>query len=225
MRALVTALALFGIATLTAAPSVTPTMSPEEEMLRDATAVFQRAVSTPAAAIPVSIMARAGAVAVIPGAQKDGGLYYGVGVVSARAGGMEGWTPPAVIAFQGAIPFDLDSNTVDFVLVPQTRRGLDHLLAERFLGPLTEPLEPGPVGLDARSRVETDILAYMQFGEYFAGVAIEDWEVSELRSSNEQLYGRPYSTDDILRGAGFFRLPKMARLWREAIADYFRAMS
>jgi lipid-binding SYLF domain-containing protein len=65
----------------------------------------------------------------------------------------------------------------------------------------------------------------MQFGEYFAGVAIEDWEVSEQRSSNQALYGRPYSTEDILRGAGFFHLPKMARLWREAIADYFRAMS
>ena len=31
--------------------------------------------------------------------------------------------------------------------------------------------------------------------------------------------------DALLRGAGFFRVPSSARMWRETLADYFREMS
>ena len=46
-----------------------------------------------------------------------------------------------------------------------------------------------------------------------------------MRDSNAVLYGRPYSTDDIVRGAGFFHVPASARRWRETLARYFRKMS
>lgn len=230
MRRSFTALALattstFAWLSLSATSSATSPTSLEDELLRNATLVFLRAVDKPATAIPVSIMLRAHGIAVIPAAAKDGALYYGVGVLSARGVNPEAWTPPAVLAFQGAIPLDLEADRLDFVVVAQTWRGLDHLTQERFASPVTQPIFPGPLGPDARARMNADLLAYMQFGDYFAGVTIDDWEISEMKSANEQLYGRPYSADDILRGAGFFRLPPAARLWRDALRAYFREMS
>ena len=210
---------------LTSTSSATPPTSLEDELLRDATVVLRRAVDTPAAAIPAFIMERARGIAVIPAAVKDGALYYGMGVVSARGANPELWTPPGVFAFQGAIPLDLKADALDFVLVAQTPRGLDYLTQERFATSVTHPIFPGPLGQDTRVRMNADLLAYMQFGEYFAGVTIDDWDITEMREANQHLYGRPYSTDDILRGAGFFRLPPAARLWREVLAAYFREMT
>ena len=57
-------------------------------------------------------------------------------------------------------------------------------------------------------RINADLLAYMQFENYFAGVTIDDWVIQEMTASNAVLYGRPYSTDDIVRGAGFFHIPR-----------------
>ena len=83
----------------------------------------------------------------------------------------------------------------------------------------------GALGHNALARMDADLLAYIQFDNYFAGVTIDDWVVDDMTASNAALYGRPYSTDDIVRGAGFFHLPSSARKWREALAGYFRQMS
>ena len=187
--------------------------------------MFERAVDTPPAAIPASIMMRARGIAVIPVAFKEGARYSGLGVLSAQGANPAYWTPPAVFAFEGAIPLDLETDVLDFVLVAQTARGLDYLSLPRFVSPVIRPIVPGPVGQNTRARLTADLLAYMQFGDYFAGVTVEDWMITEMTSSNARLYGRPYTTDEIVRGDGFFYLPPAARLWRNALTAYFNRMS
>jgi lipid-binding SYLF domain-containing protein len=217
--------AAFLLMSLSSAPSaISPTVL-EDELLGDATLVFQRAVGDRAAAIPASVLMRAYAMAVFPHMVKDEARYVGEGVMSARGANPSYWTPPAVIELEGAIPLDLESRTVDFVLVAQTRRGLDYLIEERFVSAVIVPIEPGPLGRDTRVRLNADLLGYMQFGNYFAGVTIADWAIRELKPFNARLYGRPYSTEEIVRGAGFFHLPPAARAWREAVLNYFREMS
>ena len=215
------------LAGLSLTPSVTITspISEEEELLRSATLVFSRAVDTPAAAIPAAVLIRASGIAVIPAATGLGNRYHGKGVLSARGARPDDWTPPAVIDFEGAIPFDLEAGPIDVVLVAQTRRGLDALVQERYSREIARPTVPGALGHSSPAGINADVVAYMQFARYFAGVTITDWVVQEDRDSNAILYGRPYSTDDIVRGAGFFHLPHAARMWRDAIADYFREMS
>jgi lipid-binding SYLF domain-containing protein len=93
------------------------------------------------------------------------------------------------------------------------------------VSPVVPPIVPGTLGQDTRVRLDADLLGYMQAGDYFAGITIRDWTIREVRDANARLYGRPYSTDDIVRGAGFFHLPPAARSWRGAIAAYFREMS
>lgn len=199
--------------------------SDEHELLRTSTLVFTRAVAMPAAAIPASVLMRAIAIAAIPSAVKDGTCYYGTGVISARGVRTDVWTPPAVIAFEGHIPLDLESRAVDFILTAQTRRGLSYLTQGRFVSAAPYAMVPGALGHSAAVRIDADILAYIRFDNHFAGVAIEDWIVDDMTASNAVLYGRPFSTDDIIRGAGFFHVPSSARMWRSALADYFRQMS
>lgn len=230
MRRYLIALILISVGSL-AGPSLTPTasatspMSDEDELLRNATLVFARAVNTPVAAIPAAVLMRASAIAVIPAAARHGIRYYGKGVVSARGARPDYWTPPAVIAFEGAIPLDLETDAVDFVLIAQSRRGLDCLIEERTTDATAHTMAAGGLGHNTPIRINADLVAYMQFENYFAGVTIDDWIVQEMKASNATLYGRPYATDDIVRGAGFFRVPPATRMWRDAIADYFREMS
>ena len=122
-------------------------------------------------------------------------------------------------------PFDLDAVTIDFVFIAQSQRGLDLLVEARTTSVAARPMAAGDLGHDTLTRLNADLVAYMQFGHYFAGVAVDDWIVQEMKASNAALYGRPYSTDEIVRGAGFFHAPRAARIWREALTSYFREMS
>ena len=212
-----------GLSLNSSATAISP-ISEEDELLRNATLVFSRAVDTPAAAIPAAVLIRASGIAVIPAATGQQNRYHGKGVLSARGARPDDWTPPAVIAFEGAIPFDLETGPIDVVLVAQTRRGLDSLVQEGSSRQIARPIAPGALGHSAPA-INADVLAYMQFAEYFAGVTVTDWVTQEVKVSNAILYGRPYSTDDILRGAGFFHVPHTARMWRDTIAGYFREMS
>lgn len=216
---------IFAALSPAATTSALPPIADEDELLRTATLVFTRAVAMPAAAIPASVLMRATAIAAMPSAVKDGRRYYGQGVVSARGARADYWTAPAVIAFEGDIPLDLESRSVDFIVIAQTRRGLDYLIQGRIprIGP--HFMDPGALGHNALVRIDADLLAYIQFDNYFAGVTIDNWVVDDMTASNAALYGRPFSTDDIVRGAGFFHVPSSARMWRNALADYFREMS
>jgi lipid-binding SYLF domain-containing protein len=205
--------------------ATTSARSDEDELVRTATRVFTRAVANPAAAVPAAVLMRATAIAAIPSAVEDGTRYFGTGVVSARGARPDSWTPPAVIAFEGHIPVDLESPVVDFIVIAQTRRGLDYLTLGRFGSAAPYSIVPGALGHSTPVQIDADLLAYAQFDNYLAGVTIDDWIVDDMTASNATLYGRPFSADDIVRGAGFFHVPSSARMWRDALADYFREMS
>jgi lipid-binding SYLF domain-containing protein len=207
----------------TASTSAATTPPLHDELLRTAMLVLQRSVDTPSAAIPAAIMRRARGIAVIPAARRDGELHYGMGVVSARGAQVDYWTPPAMIAFQGAIGLELESSEIDFVVIALTRRGLDYLSQGR-LRPMADGIFPGPIGRDTLVRMDTDLLAYVQFGDYFAGVTVRDWAIVGFKDGNASLYGRPYSTDDVWRGTGH-RIPALAQTWRDVLASYFREVS
>jgi lipid-binding SYLF domain-containing protein len=210
---------------LAATTSATSPTSHEDELLRDATLVFEHAVEPPAAAIPAAALMRATAIAVIPAAVKDGIRFYGNGVVSARGARADYWTPPAVIGFEGEIPLNLEAGEVDFILVAQTQRGLDYFVHGRVGNTPMDSILAGPLGHEAQVRMRTDLFAYVKIGNYLAGVTIADCILRGMPESNAVLYGRPYSTDDIVRGAGFFHNTGAARMWRHALAAYFRETS
>jgi lipid-binding SYLF domain-containing protein len=222
VRALAITAVCIGLLVSFGAVGISP---PEGDLLRHATVVFERATDERGSAIPMSVLLRARGIAVFPHAVQDETRYSGQGVLSARGASPNQWTPPAIIELEGSIPLNLDAPTIDFIVIAQTARGLDHLIQARFVSPVIIPIAPGPLGADMPVRVDADIVAYMQFGDYFAGVTLNDWTVGESKAGNALLYGRPYTTEDIVRGAGFFYLPPAARSWREALMTFFRDVS
>ena len=180
----------------------TPPALPDE-LLRDATLVFRRALDTPSAAIPASIMMRARGIAVFPAARTDGGVYYGMGVMSAKGADPLHWTLPAFVAFRGTIPFALETDTADFIFVALTPRALDYLTQNQML-PVASRIYPGALDQETREKLDADLVGYMQFGEYFAGVSLETWTIVGMNARNP---------------------PPDARAWVNAIASYFREMS
>ncbi len=219
------AAAALALLTLSAAPLAISPTAEEEDLLYNATAVFRHVAVQAIPAIPASVLLRAHGVAVFPRTVLDGARFAGKGVMSARGAIPTEWTPPAAIAFEGVIPLQLESPETDLILVAQTQRGLDYLIQARFANPVVPPIAAGVLGADTVGRLNADILAYMRFGNYLAGVTVSDWSIRELKAANAILYGRPYSTEAIVRGDGFFHLPPAARAWRNAIAAYFRELS
>jgi lipid-binding SYLF domain-containing protein len=98
------------------------------------------------------------------------------------------------------------------------------LIQERLISPATIPIAPGSLGENTHVQGHADLVAYMQFGDYFAGVTVNDWIVSDAKAANARLYGWPCATEDIVYGA-VFHLPPAARSWRNAIFRLLREMS
>jgi lipid-binding SYLF domain-containing protein len=155
-----------------------------DEILRNATLVLRRTLDPPSAAIPAHVMTRARAIVVIPAARTDEDRYYGMGVISARGPGPGHWAPPSALSFQGAIPVNLDSANVDFILVALTPGGLDALTKGLAL-PGSLRVHPGPLDQGENEELDADVLGYMQFGDYFAGIPIENWTLVGMNSVNQ----------------------------------------
>src|SRR5688500_16886311 len=206
-------LAGLSLAATTSATSPTPN---EDELLRNATLVFEHAVGTPAAAIPAAVLMRATAIAVIPIAVNEGHRFHGDGVVSAMRGRADDWTPPAVIAFEGAIPLDLETGAADFILVAQTQRGLDYFLQGR-VGNTMHSIVAGPLDHDTPLPINAHLHAYIKLRNYLLVVTVNDWVLQDMPASNAPLYGRAYSTYDSVRGARFFHITGSIRMWRNAL--------
>jgi lipid-binding SYLF domain-containing protein len=170
-------IAVFALWMSSTASGISPAET-EEDLLRSATFVFERAVDRRASAIPMSVLLRARGIAVFPHAAKLGTHYSGQGIMSARGAAPSYWTPPAVLELEGAIPLDLEHRSIDFVIVAQSARGLDSLIQDRFVSPVIIPMAPGALGDDAPVRIDADLVAYMQFGDYFAGVTVNEWTIT-----------------------------------------------
>lgn len=121
------------------------------------------------------------------------------------------------------MPLELESNEVDFVILALTTRGVDYLTQRGFAALLSDPIAAGPLRAAAFTRA--DLVGYVRFSLMFAGVTLENWEMRDATDANQRLYGRSYSSDDILRRAGFFQLPKSARTWRDALVSAMREAS
>lgn len=206
---------------LNAAVNAPPSL--EDAIISRATLVFRRAVDTPVTAIPAAVMKRARAIAIVPGAFNHGTFNSGTGIVSARTVDGQQWSAPAVLGYDGRIVPALDEDTIDLILIAVSSRGLDYLSRdEMWIG---EPgvISPGPLGEDTQTGMNADILGYVQFGDFFAGLTVEQWSICAAPWANERLYGHPLNTSDVFRGG--FKAPAVVQAWGEALAGYYKETS
>ena len=215
------------VAVLAVSAMASTPLLPEELLIHRATSVLARVLDAPAPAIPQRVLERARAVIVVPGGSPrpplgDGGSLMS-GVLSARGAAPDHWSPPAIVELRGAIAPTLDVTSLDVIVVAQTGRGLNALMADGEWYPGAVVIAAGPI--NDEERLGADLVAYVRFDNYFAGVTIDDWTIESSKDANAVLYGRGYSTEAIVRGQGFFHLRPAARAWRETLAELFGRMS
>jgi lipid-binding SYLF domain-containing protein len=178
-----------------------------EERLRDATSLFQEIMTAPDRSIPQGLLSRASCVVLLPGLKKGamiGGGKYGKGFAVCRAP-EQGWGPPAAVRVEGgSFGFQLGFSSSDVVLLIMNERGMDRLMRSKFTigGEATAAL--GPVGRDATAQTDAmmtaEILSWSRSHGVFAGVSLDGSTLRADIDGNEALYGKRFSTRDVLRG-------------------------
>jgi lipid-binding SYLF domain-containing protein len=197
--------------------------SSEDALLSGATTVFRRVAETSSTAIPAVVLRHAKAIAVIPGARHYRDIVSGTGIVSARGLDSLDWSLPAAIEFQGKLNPPLDVDSSDIVLVAVADRGVQLLTNGDGMENVFETLPRGPLD-DMNFDSNADVVAYVQFGDFFAGMTTDDLSICDAPIVNTRLYGMAYAARDIFHLAGT-KASYAVEEWRAALSSYFRQTS
>jgi len=167
----------------------------EEKRVGDAADVIDQLVRLPEKAIPPSLLARAYAVAVIPGVVKAGlgvGVRRGKGIIVVRQDD-NSWSNPAFITLTGgSIGWQVGAQSTDIILVFKTRKGVDDISGGKLTLGADASVAAGPVGRHAEVatdlRFEAEIVSYSRSRGLFAGVALEGTGITMDRKANSAFY-------------------------------------
>ena len=196
-----------------------------------AATVLGEIMGAPDKAIPDSVLAKAEGIAVFPSTVKAGfifGAHRGRGIISVRDRDAGTWSAPAFLTLTGgSFGAQIGGQAIDVVLVIMNRQGLENLLGNQFKLGVDASVAVGPVGRDAE--VSTDvqmratILSYSRTRGLFAGVTLKGTAIRRDKDSNEEFYGRPYETREIvLDGLVANHVPDVVVRWRSTLQRYAR---
>lgn len=184
---------------------VTPT-GEQVQRLQNASTAFQEIMSTPDKGIPQDLLDRSQCVVIIPHMKKAAfviGAEYGKGYMSCRTANGQGWTSPATVRMEGgSLGFQIGGEEVDIVLLVMNKQGENRLLQDQFQIGADASVAAGPVGREASASTDAlataEMLAYSRSRGLFGGVSLMGTTIREDKEDNQILYGRPYSTRDIM---------------------------
>lgn len=177
----------------------------EKKRIANSEEVLSQLMNTPDKGVPSEIMDNAECIAVIPSMKKGAfifGARYGKGLVSCRREGT-GWTAPAFFEIKGgSFGFQIGGQTIDLVLFIMNKKGIDHLLQDKFTLGGDASVAAGPVGRRANAetdlKMQAEILAYSRTQGLFAGVSLTGAVMKPDKDANHNLYGKNMSAKEIL---------------------------
>jgi len=197
--------------------------------LKECAEVLGEVMGAPDEAIPNELLARAECVAVVPAVKKAAlgfGGRFGRGAVSCR-GGTEGggpWGAPSMLTLGGgSFGLQLGGTSSDVVMLIMNRKGIDHLLKDKFTLGGDASAAAGPKGRSAAASTDllmrAEILTYARSRGLFAGVSLDGAVVKPDNDANEILYGREIEAKKLLveGGAG---IPAAARPFTLALSKH-----
>ena len=196
-----------------------------EHRLTNAAETFEEIMRVPDRAIPESLLDKAECVIIVPGMIKAAlgvGGEYGRGFASCRTG--EGaWGPPVALRLAGgSFGMQLGAQATDVVMLVMNKRGLERLLTDKFTIGVDAAAAAGPVGRTAAAETDAlmnaEILSWSRSRGVFAGVSLNGAVVQVDQTTNEQLYGKPVSSRDILQGT--LPAPGSARVLTQGLEKY-----
>jgi lipid-binding SYLF domain-containing protein len=203
----------------------------EADRIRESSVVFEEIMAAPDKGIPRSVLDKAEAIAIFPGALKGGFILAaqrgrGILAVRSRAGT---WSSPAFLTLTaGSVGLQIGGQATDFVLIIQNRRGLENLLRNQFKIGVDASVAAGPIGREAEAstdlQLRAEMLSYSRSRGLFAGISLEGASVNEDRDANGRFYGTRYRTREIvLDGRG--GAPAPVALLRATLQKHVRSRS
>jgi lipid-binding SYLF domain-containing protein len=179
--------------------------SKEEQRVADSADVLDQFLRIPEQSIPPALLARAYAVAVVPGVVRIGfglGARRGKGILVVRQDDGS-WSNPAFVTLTGgSFGFQAGVQRTDVVLVFKTRRGVDNIANGKLTLGADASVAAGPVGRSVEGatdiRFEAEIVSYSRARGIFAGVSFAGSGVTMDRKSNAAFYSSPSMTPEMI---------------------------
>jgi lipid-binding SYLF domain-containing protein len=177
--------------------------SREEQRVADSADVLDQFLRIPEQGIPPAILARAYAVAVVPGVVRIGfglGARRGKGILVVRQDDGS-WSNPAFITLTGgSLGFQAGVQRTDIVLVFKSRRGVDNITNGKLTLGADASIAAGPVGRSVEGatdiRFQAEIVSYSRARGIFAGVSLAGSGVAMDRKANAAFYSSPSMTPE-----------------------------
>ena len=203
----VTRMATVALALLVALPAPARADNAAER-LADSASVLRQIMASPDQGIPVPLLAKARCIVIVPGLKKAGfivGGTYGRGFITCRRQGSNTWGPPAALRMEGgSLGFQIGATESDVIMLLMDQTAVDGVLRSRFtLGAGVEAVA-GPVGRGVGAATEgtmnAKILSYTLSRGVFAGATAGGASIRQDLDENEELYGKPLTTREIIDG-------------------------
>jgi lipid-binding SYLF domain-containing protein len=177
-----------------------------DERLNNAANLFSEVMGTPDRSIPQGLLNKSYCVVVVPGLKKAAvvvGGKYGRGYAVCRAGGGEGWGPPAAIRIEGgSFGAQIGFSSSDVVLLIMNSGGMKRLTKSKFTIGAEATAAAGPVGRDVTAQtdafVTAEILSWSRSRGLFGGVSLDGATLRSDVGENEALYGQRWTSKQIL---------------------------
>ncbi len=200
----------------------------EVDRLKECASVLDEIMAAPDDAIPKDLLERAECVVVVPGLKKAAfgvGGRFGRGAVSCRGGekGAGPWGPPSMLTVGGgSFGFQLGGQSSDVVLLVMNRKGIDHLLKDKFTLGGDASAAAGPKGRSAAASTDAmmraEMLTYARTRGLFAGVSLDGAVVKPDNDANQRLYGKAVEAKDLLLKGG--SIPAAARPFTQSLTKH-----
>ncbi len=178
-----------------ASPVVTEFPSRETEIVAASNQVLKEIMEIPAKGIPISLLANAQGIVVIPKLLKGGfviGVRRGHGVVMVRDE-KNAWRPPLFVTVTGgSVGWQIGIQSTDLVLVFQTRKSIQKLLHGNFTIGADAAAAAGPVGREATAATDiflsAEVYSYSRSRGLFAGISLDGSAIQIDSAANAQYY-------------------------------------
>jgi lipid-binding SYLF domain-containing protein len=182
------------------------TLEAANERLEKAAAVLHEVMGAPDKGIPEEVLDHAKCIAVVPHMVKGGfvfGAQGGRGVATCRTG--KGWSAPAFFAITGGSwGLQIGVEGVDLVMIIQSDKGMQHLLASKFQIGGDASAAAGPVGRHASAdtdwKLNAEILTYSRTKGVFAGLTLNGSSIRRDDDAMKAVYGPDVTTQAALSG-------------------------
>lgn len=159
--------------------------------------------------IPTDLLDKAECVIVIPSVLKAAFVVsasYGRGSMTCRTGEhfTGPWSAPAMMRLEGGgFGLQLGGQATDFVILVMNPRGAKAILKSKVKLGADAAAAAGPKGRDAAAAsdvtMRAEMLTYSRSRGLFAGVSLEGSTLRQDNGSNESLYGKKVTAEQIVR--------------------------